>query len=139
MPTSGRSPTMPMMVRLRQDEEVSPTIRPPNSILIVVGREEFTPPQTFGGARCVATVDCIAVGVLNVDDGPTVASFAQTSHPSLALLGEFTIESEGHLSLRDVFNREYDSIGVDVGAVQVTVVANDLTEPSEVTFIVGPG
>ena len=124
---------------MRQNEAVSPTIQPPNSVLLLVGREEFTPPPTFAGEACAATLDCIAVGVLSVDDGSTLASFAQAREPSLAILGEFTIESEGHLSLRDVYNREYDSIGVDAGAVRVTVMGNDRSEPSKVRFIVGPG
>ena len=114
---------------MRQNEAVSPTIEPPNSVLLLVGREEFTPPPTFAGTACAATFDCIAVGVLSVDDGPTLASFSQTGDPSLATLGDFTIESEGHLSLRDVYNREYDSIGVDAGAVRVTVTGNDRSEP----------
>ena len=71
-----------------------------------------------------------------MDDGPTLASFAQTTDPTLVTLGEFTIESEGHLSLRDVYSREYDSIGVHAGAVRVTVLGNDVSEPCELTFIV---
>ncbi len=121
---------------LRQDERVSPMIEPPNSVLLLVGREEFTPPATFAGASCAATADCIAVGVLSVEDGPTLAAFAQRTDPTLVTLGEFTIESEGHLSLRDVYSREYDSIGVHAGAVRVIVLGNDVSEPSEVTFIV---
>jgi hypothetical protein len=125
---------------LREDEAVSPMIEPPNSVLLLVGREDFTPPDTFAGATCVATSDCIAVGVLSVDDGPTLATFAQATDMSgLVTLGEFSIESEGHLSLRDVYNREYDSFGVDAGLVRVTVLANDESEPCEVTFRVGPG
>jgi len=115
-------------------------IEPPNSVLLLVGREEFTPPETFAGAACVATTDCIAVGVLSVDEGPTLTSLAQGTETSdLVMLGEFAIESEGLLSLRDVYNREYDSIGVDAGSVRVTVLGNDVSEPCEVTFLVTPG
>jgi hypothetical protein len=107
-------------------------------VLLLVGREQFTPPRSFEGAACAATADCIAVGVLSVDDGPTLASFAQATDPTLGMLGAFTIESEGLLSLRDVYSREYDSIGVDAGAVRVTVLGNDSSAPSEVTFVVEP-
>jgi hypothetical protein len=76
--------------------------------------------------------------VLSVDDGPTLASIALVKDaPGLMRLGEFSIESEGQLSLRDVYNREYDACSVDVGLVHVTVLANDVSEPSEVSFIVG--
>jgi hypothetical protein len=125
---------------VHEDEGVSPVIEPRNSILLLVGREEFTLPHTFGGAACVATLDCIAVGVLNVDDGPTLALITDAIQAAdLVPLGEFTVESEGHLSLRDVYNREYQRVGVDAGAVRVTVLANDVSEPSEVTFLVGNG
>lgn len=118
---------------------MSPMIEPPNSVLLLVGREEFTPPQTFAGAACAATSDCIAVGVLSVDDGPTLASFAQAPDTSeLVTLGQFSIESEGQLSLRDVYNREYESFGVDAGSVHVTVLGNDVSEPCEVRFFVRP-
>jgi hypothetical protein len=127
-------------VYLDKDEAVSPLIEPPNSVLLLVGREEFTPPDTFAGATCAASFDCIAVGVLSVDDGPTSATFSQAADMSgLVTLGEFSIESEGQLSLRDVYHREYDSLGVDVGVVRVTVLANDECEPCELTFLVGPG
>ncbi len=111
-------------------------IEPPNSVLLLVGREEFTPPSTFAGAACASTADCIAVGVLSVTDGPTRVSFSQATDPSLVILGAFTIESEGHLSLRDIHSQEYDSIGVDAGSVRVTVLGNDLNEPDEVVFVV---
>lgn len=117
---------------------MSPVIEPPNSVLLLVGREEFTPPDSFAGRACVATTDCIAVGVLSVDDGPTTAELAQEPQSAhLARLGEFTIESEGHLSLRDVYNREYEAMGVEPGAVRVAVLADDVSEPSEVIFLVG--
>ena len=118
---------------------MSPMVEPPNSVLLLVGREEFTPPESFAGATCVATSDCIAVGVLSVDDGPTLASITHGPEASgLVTLGEFVIESEGLLSLRDVYNREYEALGVDAGSVGVRVLANDDSEPSEVTFLVGP-
>jgi hypothetical protein len=125
---------------VREDGPVSPLIRPPNSMVLLVGREEFTPPQAFAGARVVATSDCVAVGVLNVDDGPTLASVTQGTEASgLLTLAEFWIESEGRVSIRDVYNREYESLGVAAGSVRVTVLANDTSEPDEVTFVVGVG
>ena len=123
---------------LRHNEAMSPMIQPPNSVLLLVGREEFTPPDTFAGRTCVATHDCVAVGVLSEADGPTSVTLtpaADTAH--LAMIGEFTIESEGLLSLRDVYSREYDAMGVEVGRVHVTVWADDVSEPGEVTFLVG--
>lgn len=114
-------------------------IEPPNSVLLLVGREEFTPPATFAGATCVATSDCIAIGVRSVGDGPTLVAFAEAMDTSgLVTLGEFTIESEGQLSLRDVYNREYDARGVDAGSVAVRVLGNDESGPSDVQFLVGP-
>ena len=32
-------------------------VEPQHSVLLVVGREQFTPPSTFGGEACTATGD----------------------------------------------------------------------------------
>lgn len=119
---------------------MSPSIAPPNSVLLLVGRDEFQPPSTFSGATCVATQDCIAVAVLNADDGPTQIDVAESSGElqHLVSLGEFLIESEGQVSVRDVYNREYLSVGVAPGIVPICVRANDVAEPSEVVFVIQP-
>jgi hypothetical protein len=83
---------------------VSCTVEPPNSLLLLVGREEFDPP------------------------------FSDAEPPSLVRLGVFEVESEGQLSLRDIYNREYAAAGVEAGLLMVTVWGNDATEPSEVVF-----
>lgn len=117
---------------------MSPMIEAPNSVLLLVGREDFTPPQTFGGEACVATHDCIAVGVLSVDDGPTLAALVAERAPSgLRVLGDFSIESEGLLSFRDIYNREYDSAAVEPGPVRVSVLGTDTSEPGQVYFVLG--
>ena len=92
---------------------MAPLVEPPGPVLLIVGREEFAPPSTFGGQSCVATRDCLAVGVVSADDAPTSVEFSgAVARSDLQRLGRFTIESEGSLSLRDVYNREYDSAGV---------------------------
>ena len=124
---------------------VSPSIGLPSPVLLLVGREDFTPPSTFAGRTCVATSDCIAVGVRTPADGPTWAAFAEQAPrrpadaPPLVVLAELTIESEGLLSLRDVYSREYEAIGVDAGEVRVTVLGDDASEPRDLTFVVGTG
>ena len=116
---------------------MSPTLRPPSSLLLLVGREDFAPPSSFGGTICAATPDCIAVAVRSVVDGPTTVTLAPSADVSLLqALGEFTIESEGQVSLRDLHFREHDSIGVDPGLVQVSVFGNDGSEPDEIVFVV---
>lgn len=120
---------------------MSRMIRPPSSVLLLVGREDFTPPTTFGGAPCVATPDCVAVAVRAVDDGPTLAQLTdeagQAGVAGLMTLGDFWVESEGLLSLRDVYSREYESVGVEAGSVRVSVLADDDSEPGHVVFVVG--
>ena len=115
-----------------QDSRVAPLIEPPNSVLLVVGREHFTPPSSFNGMACASTTDCVAIGVVNVDDAPTLAGFAlEAARDDLHQLGQFTLETEGSLSIRDVYNREYEAAGVDPGHVLLTVWGNDEQEPSE--------
>ena len=111
---------------------MAPLIEPPSSVLLVVGREHFTPPSSFEGSACAATADCLAIGVRSVDDGPTSAGFAlEVARPDLQQLGRFTLETEGTLSIRDIYNREHEAVGVDPGHVDLTVWANDEQEPSE--------
>lgn len=120
---------------------MSRLIRPPSSVLLLVGREDFTPPTSFGGAPCVATPDCLAVAVRDVDDGPTLAELTDdpraTGLQDLMTLGDVELESEGLLVLRDVYSREYGTVGVEVGAVRVRVLADDDSEPGHVVFLVG--
>lgn len=116
-----------------QDEDVR------TSVLLVVGREQFTPPRTFAGATCTATQDCLAVAVSSPPGVAVPASFAARSPGShLSVLGTFTLESEGLLSLRDVYNRELESVGVDPGLVDVTVLGDDPTDPGELVLVVAP-
>jgi hypothetical protein len=111
---------------------VAPLIEPPNSVLLVVGREEFTPPRSFDGKVCTGTDDCVAIGVVSVDDAPTLAAFSPAvARNDLQQVGRFILETEGTLSLRDVYNREYEAVGVDPGSVLLTIWANDDREPSE--------
>ena len=125
---------------VRDDHRVSPSIRPPHSIVLLVGREDFTAPTSFGDATSIATTDCIAVATLSPVDGPTLVSVAPSADRSgLVTLGEYTIESEGLVSVRDVFHREHDTMGVESGYVEVRVLANDSLEPDEVVFVVRPG
>ena len=51
---------------------------------------------------------------------------------NLVMLGEFPIETEGLLSVRSVYNKDYDAMGVRPGLARVTIWGNSDTEPSEV-------
>lgn len=120
---------------------MSPVVEVPSSVLLLVGREDFTPPRSFAGGTCVATHDCLAVGVTTPQDGPTDVGFAAGPGglSGLVELGRFSLESEGLLSLRDVYNRELESAGVGAGLVEVTVLGDDRDEPSTVRFVVAAG
>ena len=136
----AKRPTMSLIVRLPSGQDCSVTrmIEPPNSVVLLVGREEFTPPTSFDGAVAVATHDCVAIGVLSVDDGPTsVTLVPDVDRTGVFRLGEFTIETEGQVSIRDVYNREYETLGLEPGRCVVTVWGNDETEPDDVTITVG--
>jgi hypothetical protein len=114
---------------------VSPVVAPPSTVLLLVGREDFTPPTTFAGGTCAATHDCLAVVVRTAADGPTDVTLSPAPGPEgLTELGSFDLESEGLLSLRDVWGREYDAIGVAPGTATVTVWASDAREPDRVAL-----
>ena len=112
---------------------MSPLVEPQHSVILVVGREQFTPPRTFGGEACTATPDCVAIGVRSVDDGATQVGISpELATGDLVMLGEFELETEGLLSVRSVYNKEYDAMGVPPGLARVTIWGNRDTEPSEV-------
>jgi hypothetical protein len=112
---------------------MSPVVEPQHSVILVVGREQFTPPKSFGGEACTATHDCVAIGVRTVEEGPTDVSISpQTGTGGLVRLGDFHVESEGLLSVRSVYNKEYDAMGVPAGLALVTIWGNTDSEPSEV-------
>ncbi|MGO4360959.1 hypothetical protein [Terrabacter sp. RAF57] len=114
-------------------------IEPPNSVVLLVGRDEFTAPASFAGNAVSATEDCVAVGVLSVDDGSTTVELGRSPHiAGLSRLRELSLETEGQVSIRDVYNREYEVLLVKPGKYAVTVWGNDPTEPDVVAFEVRP-
>jgi hypothetical protein len=107
-------------------------IEPPNSVVLLVGREEFSPPSSFNGQTCVATSDCLAIGVA---DSPTTVTLGPSpASGELTVLAQHVIETEGLVSLRDVYSREYETMGSPAGHALVTVWGNDPTEPSELVI-----
>lgn len=119
---------------------MSPQIRPSHPVVLLVGREEFTPPRSFAGAATAATHDCLAVGLsdsgeVQVQVVPSTET-AVVDRLDLDHLGDFDLESEGQLSVRDVHGREHDSIGVEPGSHRVTVLGTHPSEPDEVVFVV---
>lgn len=74
----------------------------------------------------------MAVGVRSVDDGPVdVIISPEAGGGDLVNLGEFQVETEGLLSVRSVYNKEYDAMGVPPGLALVTIWGN-ASEPSVV-------
>jgi hypothetical protein len=120
---------------------VSPVVEPASSVLLVVGREQYTPPSTFGGETCAASHDCVAIAVVDMRDSPTTVTLTPSPDTrGLVAVGDFPLESEGLVSLRDVYGREYDAMGAGPGMVQVTVWANRADRPDrlEVQVTEGP-
>ncbi|QIK67997.1 hypothetical protein G7072_18085 [Nocardioides sp. HDW12B] len=103
-----------------------------NDVLMLVGREDFTPPRSFGGASATATHDCVAFAV---GEGPVTVELTPVAAGGLQPLGEFVIEAEGLLSLRDVWNKEYDAAGVTPGLTRVAVLGDDPDAPTHVALV----
>ena len=119
---------------------MSVTIEPANSVVLIVGREQFTVPPTFNGATSVGTLDCVALAVRSVDDGPTVVTVVPEGAPAgMLLVGTYELESEGLLSVRDVYGREFLAVGVDPGVCGLEIWGNDASDPDRVTLVVRSG
>lgn len=111
------------------------TLEVPNAVLLLVGREDFAPPTSFGGRPCAVTDDCLAISTRHADDGPVDVSLdPEASRAGLTEVGRFVLESEGLLSLRDAWGREHAGYGVDPGHVGVTVWVDDEREPTRVVI-----
>lgn len=111
------------------------TLEVPHAVLLLVGREDFAPPTSFGGRPCAATVDCLAISTRHAQDGPTEVSLdPEASRAGLTEAGRFVLESEGLLSLRDSWGREHAGYGVEPGHVRVTVWVDDEQEPTRVVL-----
>ena len=116
--------------------DVTVSVQPPNSVVLVVGREEFTLPTSFDGATAVGTTDCIALGVRSADDGPTSITVTVGNDPeSMQLIGEFELKCEGLLFVRDVYSRELLTVGVEPGISRVAIWGNDPNEPDQVVVV----
>ncbi|HWJ10880.1 MAG TPA: hypothetical protein VNS46_15985 [Nocardioides sp.] len=115
----------------------STVVEPPNAVLFLVGREDYDPPRSFGDRTTVATHDCVATAV--VAGAPTTFTFSATP-PGRRLhdLGRHVIETEGMLSVRDGYTREYANVGVEPGHVAVTTWGDDLSTPAELVFQIEP-
>lgn len=109
-------------------------VRPPSSVLLVVGREDFAPPRSFAGSVCVATQDCVAIAVVDVQESATSIRLTPDAVPGLSRLGEFRIETEGLVSVRDLHYREHESVGVPPGWATVTVWGDATEQPSEIAL-----
>ncbi len=121
---------------------MSPQIRPSHPVVLLVGREDFRPPSSFSGANVAVTHDCLAVGLRDTRAGDVQVQIVPATETAvvdrldLNHLGDFELESEGLLSVRDVHGREYDAMGVPAGMHKVTVLGTDLSEPDCVVFVV---
>jgi hypothetical protein len=114
---------------------VSVTLEVPKAVLLLVGREDFDPPTSFGGRLCSATDDCLAISVRHEHDGPVEVDLdPEASRAGLTEIGRFVLESEGLLSLRDVWGREHAGYGVEPGHATVTVWVDDEREPTRVVL-----
>ena len=111
------------------------TLEVPNAVLLLVGREDYDPPTSFGGRLCSATDDCLAISTRHAADGPTEVTLdPEASRAGLVEVGRFVLENEGLLSLRDVWGREHSGYGVEPGHVGVTVWVDDEREPTRVVL-----
>lgn len=108
---------------------VSPLVRPANSVILVAGRESYTPPESLNGQPCAATADCIAIGVVSADDDATDVSFSPDGAAEVPL-GDFQIDTDGQLSVRDIYGEVFDVAEVKAPRVRVTVAGNDGSEPT---------
>ena len=83
----------------------------------------------------MATVDCVAIAVTSVDDAPTFASFiTAVTRDDLGRLDEFSLDTEGTVSIGDLYNREYMAIGVNPGSVPMAIWGNHLRKPGEIVL-----
>jgi hypothetical protein len=115
-----------------QGTDMSPMIEPPNSLILIVGRDEFTPPTQIT-RPITTTLDCLVIGTINVQDAPTLISIGTDPDiDDLEYLDEISIESDGEISVRDIYNNVHASVTVQPGVISIAIWTSGIPEPREI-------
>lgn len=110
------------------------TIRPPNSLVLVVTTENPEIPSSMGRELVASTATCVAVGTLSELDGETTirltnATPADAKH-GLQLVFHGTIDCpNGFVRVASAHHETYLERACAVDSLDVRIWANDSSEP----------
>jgi hypothetical protein len=113
------------------------TVRPPNSLILVVSSNDPEVPESLNGLLVVSTASCVAVGTFSELDGETTvvltddrSSNRVTNKPlNCAFSGSLDCAT-GFVCLESVDGEVYLELSCSPGQIDVTVWVNDPNEPS---------
>ena len=110
-------------------------VEPPNSVILIVGRDEFTPPLNIGPDGSAATEDCVAVATVSVQDAQTrIGLGTNPQTDEYAILCEYLLRTDGVVSIRNVLNEVYLSHKTPGPRARVRVWVDTLDgEPLEIS------
>ena len=118
------------------------TVRPQNSLVLVMDALQGEIPESMGGKRVSVTGSCVAVGTLMEQDGPTrirmLDSTRAESEPLPPLVvAETTLQVPSkRLTIQSVLGEAYLEHPVDDAIVNVKVYVNDSWEPDDVAIVI---
>lgn len=115
------------------------SIRPPNSLILVMDAEHGEVPLEMGSS-CFATASCVAIGCLMEQDGPTLVelttSIARGSGLALIFDGDISTP-QSKVAVCSVTRSVYLQAHTDGALSRIRVFVNDDHEPDHVIIVVG--
>jgi hypothetical protein len=107
-------------------------IAPDNSMVVVVGSNEFDVPQAFGASLIAATASCIAVGCKSSVDGPTQFVLGQRNEVDPGRVPNFESVLDtflGFVSVQSVLHQTILEMRTSSNRTRISIWVNDLREP----------
>ena len=110
------------------------TVRPPNSLVLVVTARDPEIPDSMHGELVASTATCIAIGTLNELDGETTirltSATASDGEDTLRLVFERTLDNpSGFVRVVSVNGDVYIEQPSAGRSIPISIFANDSTEP----------
>jgi hypothetical protein len=112
------------------------TVRPPNSLILVVGSSEPEVPESLNGLLVASTASCVAVGTFSEPDGETTVVLTDERPPQvtsnlLSCAFSGSLESAtGRVRLESVDGEIYLESSYKPGQINVTIWVDNSIEPS---------
>jgi hypothetical protein len=116
------------------------TIRPPNSLLLVMDAEHGEVPLEMRSSCISTTASCVAIGCLMEQDGPTLVELTTSAKPDGDLIPVFDgviSTPRSRVGVCSVTRSVYLETLTRAPITRIRVFVNDEKEPDHIVIVVG--